>query len=146
MSQATAKRLLGQTERRRSRRYLPPKDLCLVLRRGGLLSFLGGNYIKACINLSEGGLRVLTTRPLEAGEQLRLRFDLAGSLPPLETIVAVQYSVPSGGTPGCWESGLRFEKLPPDLRARIRTAILARAKPLDTTTRRKRGDSWGSAR
>ncbi len=145
MSNATIKRQLGQTERRRSRRYLPPKDLCVVLRRGGLLSFLGGNFFKACLNLSEGGARLLTTRPLEAGEQLRLRFDLAGGLPPLETTVVVQYSVPSGGTPGCWETGLRFEKLPPAVRAGIRSAILARATPLETTTRRKRCDSWGSA-
>ena len=146
MSNATTRQSIGQTERRRSRRYLAPPGLRLILRRSGFLSFLGGNLFKACINLSEGGLRVVATRAMEPGERLRIRFDIAPGTPPLDAAVKVQYSVPSGSEPGCWEAGLRFDDLPPDLRTRIRVAILARARPLDPTTRRKRRDSWGEAR
>lgn len=143
----TTRRSIGNTERRRSRRYLPPRDLRLALKKPGLLSFLGGDLLHACLNVSEGGLRVVLKKEVAVGDLLRARLDPGRGAEPLELLLRVQYAVPSGEHRGRWESGLRFECLTSPARATLSAALIARSTPADKTTRRlQKEDAWGGGR
>jgi hypothetical protein len=133
----------GNTERRRSRRYLPPRDFRLILKRPGLLSFLGPDLFGGCINVSEHGLRVRVRRELHVGETLRARLMCGSGREPKDVAVQVQYAVPAAG--GCWEAGLGYADATPEVRAWVRAALVVRGTPVNRTTRRFAGDAWGAA-
>lgn len=135
---------IGTSERRRSRRYLPPAGLRLVVRRAGFLSFFSSDLLRRCLNISEGGLRVVLARAVEPGQRLHLRLDLGRGGEPLELRAQVTYAVTSGEHPDCFEAGLQFEDVAPADLARLREALRTRATPL--TRRRSADDAWGGAR
>lgn len=142
----TTRRPVRSTERRRSRRYLPPQDFRVALKRPGLLSLLGGDLLLSCLNLSEGGLRAVLKKEVAVGDTLRARLEPGRGAELMEFILRVQYAVPSGTHPGCWEAGLLFENASPQLKSRLRSILLGRATPLDKTTRRlRKHDAWGRA-
>jgi len=126
--------MTARTERRRSRRYRPPAGFRPELRRTGWRGLLDANLCAACLNLSEGGVRVLLTRPLEEGGTLRGRFD------GVEVELRARYAVPAAKD-GRWEAGLVFVSPDPAFRQWLR-GFLIRCSPILADGR----DAWGAAR
>lgn len=146
MRNETRLAVVGRTERRRSRRYRPPSGFSMELKGSGFLGFLCGNFFKACINLSEGGIRALVSRAVKEGETLHGQLMMVRGVKPLEVTLRVQFAVPSGSSPACWEAGLRFVDPSPELARAVKNVIASPALSLGSTTRSLRRDAWGEAR
>ena len=129
-------RSAATTERRRSRRYRPPTGFRPELRRAGLRGYFDGSLCKTCLNISEGGLRVILTRGVPEGSVLRARFGRH------EVETRVRYAVPAGAYPGCWEAGLAYVNPAPEFRSWLRESLLRWSAPVLA----QRRDAWGEAR
>lgn len=118
----------------------------MELKGSGLLGFLWGNFFKACINLSEGGIRALVSRAVKEGELLRGQLMMVRGVKPLEVTLRVQFAVRSGTSPACWEAGLRFVDPTPELMRAVKGVIASPALALGGATRTFHHDAWGEAR
>jgi PilZ domain len=102
---------MGETtiNRRRDRRSRAiPLELALDLRPAQWWNTLAGNLCVQWLDVSEGGLGVLSARPLAEGRRFHARF--ASRIAPVsfKTLVEVRHSRLAHSRPGSYVVGLQF--------------------------------------
>lgn len=102
-------------ERRRHERF--ELEARAEVRRKSWLARLGlgrGNVAVGPVDLSEGGVRLLTTRPLEPGTKVKVHLRVEKFNDELESVAEVRWCRPHPGEPKRYCVGLAFADLVPE--------------------------------
>lgn len=94
------------SERRRFNR-VPPLECRLRLKPCGLAGWLSPNLAVQWLDVSEGGIGVLASRPLEPGRELLACISAPGYSHAFQVRLVVRHARPSSRT-GCWVIGFEF--------------------------------------
>lgn len=109
-------------EKRRHKRAIPV-ECKLVLKPAGWFSFLRSNLAVEWLDVSEGGIGVLTSRPLQEGDLLRARLANRAYRQAFDVTVVVRHVRPSATLPGHHVAGCEFIDPSPAMRACIRFIV-----------------------
>lgn len=92
--------------RRRCRRHVPKgstKAICLKGSYG-----LGKNVALAVLDLSEEGIQLLISEPVEVGQEVEVNLENLNRPKPLKAFGKVRWSAP--GDEGAWRIGVQFQR------------------------------------
>ncbi|HEX7897773.1 MAG TPA: PilZ domain-containing protein [Planctomycetota bacterium] len=104
----------GDEERRRHHRF-DLNDTTLTLYREGLLTLIGmgkENKAKVAVNLSEGGIQVISRERLNVGAKVKIRLEIAKFKDAIEAVGVVRWCYQNAQRKDDFHVGLQFENLP----------------------------------
>ena len=104
----------SEADRRRHHRF-ELNDTTLTLYREGLLTLIGmgkDNKAKVAVNISEGGLQVITRERLAVGSKVKVRLEIAKFKDAIEAPGVVRWCYQNSRRKDDFHAGIQFENLP----------------------------------